>query len=357
MTYPNWQQILAEGFPGSYLCDPDLPMIGPETPTFMARPLATTVGDLEGADVVIIGSTYVAGAEEYAGVSRAEWMAAAQRVRQQSNRYHSGYVQDFDLDVFEHLRVVDYGDAELPVECLTELTAENILKAQARVEDKVNDALSVGAIPIVIGQNSPCASFAIAKPISESTDGKVGMVSLDTHWDSEPIDDITNDPRIAGSGCWKRKTYEFLDNFDPKNLVEIGERGMLEPMEMVRDYLARGVNFYPMWKIRSKLGIDGLCEELRHAYDGTDAVYVHFDMDVIGGEGPSPGDILGELAEPMGMSDYEVLRIANEVGRRGLTGMSFICIPPGSKIIYRLIVYVILYLMAGLVQRDRKADE
>ena len=38
-----------------------------------------------------------------------------------------------------------------------------------------------------------------------------------------------------------------------------------------------------------------------------------------------------------------------EVGKRGLAALSFICIPPGSAVVYRLIVYVIAYLMAGLV--------
>jgi len=354
MSYPDWEQVKAEAFDGSFLTRDDLPMIDAETPTFMARPLATSAQDLQGADVVIIGSSYVAGSEEYAGVSRTDWMAAAKRVRQQSNRYLSGYVQEFDMDVFEHLKVVDYGDAPVPLSCLQKLTPENILEAQAAVEQKVNDALAAGAIPIVIGQNSPCSSYAIAKPISEATAGKVGMVSLDTHWDSEPVDDLTGDPRIAGSANWKLKTYELLDNFDPKNLVEIGERGMLENKDIIRNYLKQGANFYPMWKIRSELGIEGLCEEIRHAYEGTDAVYVHFDMDVLGGAGPAPGDILGELAEPMGMSDYEVLRIANELGRRGLTGMSFICIPPGSNVVYRLIVYIVMFLMVGLVQGQKK---
>src|SRR5438093_8360364 len=104
-----------------------------------------------------------------------------------------------------------------------------------------------------------------------------------------------------------------------------------------------------MWKVRTELGVEGLCKELDHAYAGTDAVYVYFDMDVLGGAGPVGGDILGELAEPIGMTDYEVIRIAYEIGRRGLTGFSFICIPPGSAVVYRTIVYVIVYLMAGRI--------
>jgi len=112
-----------------------------------------------------------------------------------------------------------------------------------------------------------------------------------------------------------------------------------------------------MWKVRSELGIEGLCTLLGRAYEGTSDVYVHFDMDVLGGAGPTGGDILGELAEPIGMSDYEVIRIAHEIGLRGLTGMSFICIPPGSPVIYRTIVYVITYLIAGLAKRRLKARE
>jgi agmatinase len=48
------------------------------------------------------------------------------------------------------------------------------------------------------------------------------------------------------------------------------------------------------------------------------------------------------------MTDYEVIRIAFEIGKRGLAGLSFICIPPGSAVIYRVIVYVVVYLLAGM---------
>jgi agmatinase len=180
-------------------------MITAEQPTFMARPLATGPADLRGADAVIIGAPYVAGWQEYAGVPKSEWIAAPARVRQQSIRYPTGYIQDFDLDIFERLSVVDYGDADIPPEANERPTVGNILRAQAAVEQKVSDALEAGAIPIVIGQNSPCGSYAIAKPIAERCQGSVGVISLDTHWDIAPVDELTVDPRIAGANCWKRK--------------------------------------------------------------------------------------------------------------------------------------------------------
>lgn len=344
MSYPTWDEMKDALLDGRRT-----PMIEADMPTFMSRPHATCPADLQGADIVIIGSPYVTGwTDQYAGVSKQEWAAAAKRVRQQSAKYPSGYIQELDLDVFEHLKVVDYGNADITYEMTCDQSVDGILRCQALVEQMVNEALDAGAIPIVIGQNSPCGSYAIAKPIGERTKGNVGVVSLDTHWDIGRIDDVTQDPRIAGGACWKQKLYEFHGNYLQENLVEIGERGLAEDKELVREFLRKGTNFYPMWRVREK-GIEWLCQELSHAYEGTKAVYVHFDMDVLGGAGPAPGDILGTIAEPIGMTDYEVIRLSYEVGKRGFDALSFICIPPGSPVIYRTIVYVIMYMLAGRI--------
>lgn len=343
MTYPGWQELL-----GSYWIDGRrFPQIAAETPTFMGCPHATGPEDLKGADVVIIGSPYVTSwTDEWAGVPKSEWTAAPQRVRQQSVRYPTAYIQDFDLDVFEHLRVVDYGDAELAPEVASSQTVDMIRRAQAAVEEKVNAALDAGAMPVVIGQNSPCSSFAIANCINGHSEGPMGVVSLDCHWDVELIDRVTLDPSIAGPACWLRHTLD-LEHVNAPNVIEIGPRGMLEDKTGIRELLARGVRFHSSWEVRRR-GIEAICADLDPAYAGTSRVYAHFDMDVLGGAGPSPGDILGELAEPIGLSDYEVIRIAHEVGLRGCDGFSFICIPPGSAVQYRVIVYVILYLLAGV---------
>jgi agmatinase len=349
--YPEWSTIATS----TRVRTKSFPRLLEDMPTFLGVPVALSSKDLEGADVVIIGAPFAAGwGNTYSGVDKSLWLAGPKRVRQQSIRY-TGYVQDFDIDIFEHLKIVDFGDVDIPPKAKHVATFENIQLAQAAGEVKVNRVLDAGAIPIVIGQNSPCGSYAIAKPIAERTKGNVGVISLDTHWDSRPIDAATADPRIAGSGNWKAKLYEFHKNVTVPNLVEAGERGMLEDKSYVRRFLREGANFVPMWRIRAEFGLDGLIQMLAKAYEGTSDVYVHFDMDVLGGAGPAPGDLLGDLAEPIGMSDYEVIRIAHEIGLRGLSGMSFICIPPGSAVIYRTIVYVITYLMAGLAIRQKKA--
>lgn len=347
--YPDWETFMATSFAGRR----EFPLVAPETPSFMSRPVARAPEDLAGADVVIIGAPYVAAEDgKYAGVAMEEWIEAPKRVRQQSARYPGGYIQDFDLELFDHITMVDYGDADIPQDVMENQTPERILAAQETVESKCRDALRAGAVPVVIGQNSPCGSYAIAKACAEHTEGAVGCVSLDTHWDAQPLDYLTGDPRIAGAASWKHKMYEFLDNMHPRNLVEIGERGMLETSDTVRRYLDDGARFISSWELRTSLGIEGCVRDLDRAWDGTRGVYAHFDMDVMGGAGPAPGDILGELVEPIAMTDYEVIRIAHEVGRRGVTGFSFICIPPGSAAVYRVIVYIIVYLAAGLALRN-----
>ena len=104
---------------------------------------------LEGADVAIIGAPYVSSnRDEAAGIDKEHWLAAPQRVRQRSIRYRSGYIQDFRMDVFKHLNVVDYGDADIPPEVnWGAMNPELILEAQAAVEAKVNDAFAAGALP------------------------------------------------------------------------------------------------------------------------------------------------------------------------------------------------------------------
>ena len=186
--------------------------------------------------------------------------------------------------------MVDYGDADIPEAVMHDQTAENVLAAQAAVEAKVNDALRAGAVPVVIGRTAPAGASRSPSPApSTSTAPSVASAS-DTHWDARPLDSLTGDPRIAGSSSWKHKMYEFLDNMHPRHLVEIGERGMLEDKDTVRRYLRAGARFVSAWELRTSLGIEGLVGELDHAWNGTKGVYVHFDMDCIGGAGPAPGD-------------------------------------------------------------------
>ena len=130
MSYPSWDEI-RNSF---WMQNSDFPKLAADTPSFMRLPIVRSRPELVGSDAVIIGAPYVAGWGEYGGVGKDEWLAAPQRVRQQSARYPSGYVQEFDVDVFEHLNVVDYGDALDPPEVNDAPTAENICVRKPRLK-------------------------------------------------------------------------------------------------------------------------------------------------------------------------------------------------------------------------------
>jgi agmatinase len=142
MDYPDWNTIK-----DSLLRGRNVPMIDSDMPTFLGQPHAISEKDLEDVDAVIIGAPYVASWGQYGGVNKEEWIAATRRVRQQSVKYSTGYIQEFDIDVLDHLRIVDFGDAEIPVEVYNKPTVSNILEAQAAVEKKVNQVLDADALP------------------------------------------------------------------------------------------------------------------------------------------------------------------------------------------------------------------
>ena len=166
--YPSWKEVSSsDAYEGKHY-----PRLADDMPTFLGVPHATSKDDLkEPTSLSLARPMSLAGAQILPVLARRSGWRRGKRVRQQSVRY-SSYILDFDMDVFDTMKVVDYGDAVIPPRANIEATVDVILEAQAAVEAKVNDALDIGAVPIVIGQNSPCGSYAIAKPVSEHTRGQ-----------------------------------------------------------------------------------------------------------------------------------------------------------------------------------------
>jgi hypothetical protein len=52
---------------------------------------------------------------------------------------------------------------------------------------------------------------------------------------------------------------------------------------------------------------------------------------------------------------YRLRSHPHETGKLGCDAFSFICIPPGSAVMYRVVVYIIMYFIAGLSMRKRAA--
>ena len=318
----------------------EVPNIADDIPTFMGIPYARSKEDLQGADAAIIGIPYerapTAGRPR---TSWAGWKEAPNDVRRSSLRY-GGYLPELDIDILDQLRVVDYGNVAI---------VDDVSECFKNVMSKVSDVLDAGCVPITLGGLSGCASYAVIRAFASKCEGKVGVVSLDAHADNLDREYGPKGTQEPSSATWQARMWDDCPNVDPRKHVEIGQRGPRMVREQVENYLKRGCHFYPWYKVR-ELGVDTVCEEMiKHAFNGVDRVWMHFDMDVIDmGTNPDWGD------EPLGLSVWEVVKIAHEAGRAGLGGLSFVAIPPGSPAVGAIVTYVIDWMLAGRILGGHK---
>lgn len=317
----------------------EIPVVREGVPTFLGVPLARTPADLRGADAAIIGIPYDRPAT--AGRPADAWTGyrhAPANVRRQSLRY-AGYLPEMDVDVFEHARLVDYGDAEV---------VEDVGRSVENVARKVQEVLEAGCRPITLGGFSPCATYAVIKGLAASTRGAVGVVSLDAHGDCNDTEYGPKGSRAPGAATWEARMWDDCPNVDPTRHVEIGMRGPRNTRRQVETYREKGAHLCTAAAVR-RAGVEEIClDGLPRAFRGTARTWLHLDMDVLDiGAVPDWGD------EPLGLSAWDVTKLVHEAGRLGLDGLSFVYVAPQSAAIASIVAYTVVYLMAGWVLGDR----
>jgi agmatinase len=318
----------------SKMTDTEVPMIDADTPSFMGLPVARTKADLTGADIAIIGVPY--DTPPSAGRDPNSWAGfrTAPRVTRINSMRYAGYLPEFDLDVLEHLRVVDYGDAEIVAD--VKQSTDNVIR-------KVEEAIEAGVRPITLGGFSPCASYAVAGGIANRTDGKVGTISLDAHGDCVDRSLGKDGSREPNGSTWEARMWDHFANIDPTRHCEIGMRGPRNRREMVEKYRNVGARLFTSAEVHRR-GIEAITSEaLDGTFAGASRTWFHFDMDVLDiGAVPEWGD------EPLGLSARECIHVVHEAGKRGLSGLSFVFVAPqpGTSAIA---IYACVYYMAGLV--------
>jgi len=307
------------------------PLLADDMPSFLGVPIARERSELEGADVAILGIPV--GAQASPGRPPDEWAAYGRAVAdtRRFSMSYGGYLPELDLDVFEHLRMVDYGDAE---------------RSLANVEQKVRDVLESGCRLVTLGGCVPYASYGIAAAMARRQKGKLGIISLDAHGDCLESLWGARGNRELGPGTWQARLWEHCPNIDPKCHVEIGMRGPRNLREMVARYRANGAHWHPASQVRER-GIAAVCQDaLPHAFAGTESSWLSLDMDVLDiGVLPGWGD------EPIGLSAWDVVEAVRQSGERGLSALSFQFIAPDSRPAAALVCYIVVYLMAGWIAR------
>ena len=220
-------------------------------------------------------------------------------IRDTSEHYLS-YHGEYQVDLFDALGLADCGDVSI--------VPGNARRTFDRAERCVTEIYSAGAFPIVFGGDDSCP-IPVTAAMSRLIDGRMGYIQMDSHMDT--AEDVAGE--TLNHACPVSRTAE-LPNVDPRNVALVGINGPLNPRQE-REYVDRtGIGMITLWDI-DEWGIDKTVERiLEIAWNGTDGVVLHTDLDVMD-QGYTSGVTTPECG---GLSPREVIKMIRAFVREGV---------------------------------------
>ncbi len=298
-------------------------------PSFAGMPYTEDPAELAGVDVAIVGAPTDDLVSDRPG---ARFGPRAIRAASCPPGRHL----EAGVDGFDVLRVVDFGDA--PV-----LPADPAA-SHAAIERTVGQALTAGAVPIVLGGDHGIAEPDI-RACATHNGGPVGLVHFDTHTDTgEEVFGVE-----TSHGTPMRRLVE-AGHVDPARYVQIGLRGYWPGEEEFAWQAERGIASIFMHEVRER-GIEVAIERAADAVGGGPA-YLSVDIDVLDPAfAPGTG-----TPEPGGMTSAELLLACRRLAERlELIGAEVVEVIPtavGSADITALAAErVVREVVTGLAQR------
>ncbi len=272
--------------------------------TFGRLPLVTEVEQLDDwrPDVAVVGAPWDGSTTNRPG---ARFGPRALR----ANSYVPGaYHLDLGIEIFDHLAAVDSGDAI----CLHGLWEPS----RQAIHDRVLAVASRGIVPVVVGGDHSItwpSATAVADVIGH---GRVGVIHFDAHADTAP--DI--DGNLASHGTPMRRLIES-GAVAGHNFVQVGLRGYWPPPDVLawmREQRMRTHFMQEIWERGTHAVLDQVIAE---ALDGTDAIYLSIDIDVLD---PGTG-----TPEPGGLAPVDLLRMVRQIALdTNLIGMDVVEVSP-----------------------------
>ncbi len=200
--------------------------------TFAQRPLLTEPEQLDEwrPDVAVVGAPF-----DGSTTNRPGARFGPKAIRGQA--YMPGtYHLDLGLEIFDHLEVVDYGDAYCP-HGQTETSHANI-------HDRVHDVARRGIVPVVLGGDHSITWPAATAVADVHGHGAVGVVHFDAHADT--ADSI--DGNLASHGTPMRRLIES-GAVPGSHFVQVGLRGYWPPREVFEWMRDQGMRWHTMQEI------------------------------------------------------------------------------------------------------------
>ncbi|ABB34839.1 agmatinase [Synechococcus sp. CC9605] len=259
--------------------------------TFMKAPYLEDVNQVGNYDVAIVGVPHDCGTTYRPGTR-----FGPQGIRRISALY-TPYNYEMGVDLREQITLCDVGDI-FTIPANNEKSFDQISKGIAHV-------FSSGTFPIILGGDHSIGFPTVRGVCRHLGDKKVGIIHFDRHVDTQEID---LDERMH-TCPWFHATN--MANAPAENLVQLGIGGWQVPREGVKVCRERGTNVLTVTDI-TEMGLEAAAQyAIERATDGTDCVYISFDIDCIdAGFVPGTG-----WPEPGGLMPREALKLLELIVR------------------------------------------
>ena len=309
--------------------------------TFMKAPYLEDVNQVGNYDVAIVGVPHDCGTTYRPGTR-----FGPQGIRRISALY-TPYNYEMGVDLREQITLCDVGDI-FTIPANNEKSFDQISKGIAHV-------FSSGAFPIILGGDHSIGFPTLRGVCRHLGDKKVGIIHFDRHVDTQEID---LDERMH-TCPWFHATN--MANAPAENLVQLGIGGWQVPREGVKVCRERSTNVLTVTDI-TEMGLEAAAQyAIERATDGTDCVYISFDIDCIdAGFVPGTG-----WPEPGGLMPREALKLLELIVRNvPVCGLEIVEVSPPydisdmtSLMATRVICDTMAHLVvSGQLPRKEKPD-
>lgn len=310
-----------------------LPKVYGDTPTFLGVPKVDLNNLPQGLDAVVIGIPWE-GTVTWGSFTGCE--LAPRTIRHCAARY-GGFLPEYEIDVFDHLRLGDVGDIDVDPNS----PAETML----RVYGAINRIYASGSIPVVIGGDH---SFSpeVVRSLAHHRSGQIGLIHFDAHFDNAKMFGEDTMPR-----CAPVHRIAQIPQVRSQSIAHIGIRGPRNSPSQLAYAREMGASVFTILDIRRR-GMEAVMEDaLRVAQEQTSQMYVTICSDCIDAafNPGGPADFNGLFAHELFGSLYRL-------GQCGIAGIDFVEVYPNqdpSSFSSHLAAWAIIHALAGMADRKR----
>lgn len=253
------------------------------------------------------------------------------------------YSVGLDIDISENLRGKDIGNVAVR-------PSDPIADVHERVSQVLAGLVGTGAVPVTMGgDDSLC--FAAARGLCRATKGRVGVIGFDAHLDMRIMYNLES----SSGSSYRRMLDELGGQVQARNMVHIGVNGWFAAKDYGDYARKQGITVISGDAVYDR-GVDAVMAEAIHkAADGTEAIYVNFDMDVLD-QHYAPGKVMRNPGGMTGRDAYRSARLLGEQKKVRLFALNEVNVKRDLANFTALVgASVIAYFWAGMAFRARAA--